>query len=596
MNGQIKISELVSNIENAFNAGAFPNYIQYVRFPFYKNLKKTAKIKFTFPITILTGPNGSGKSSVLHAIYGCPGGYSPGQFWFTTALDPIRENRKIGEIPSIIYAYKLNDEIVEVIKRRSGEAKGLDYWEPSRPIAMYGMKIIPDGGRNPTIAKRVEYLDFRSELSAFDKYFYFGNFHQRKTLKSKQDVIRRNAKHVKAALISNSAVAVRSRASKAPILLSDQKVRDISQILGKPYNNCTIVEHNFYETQGSTIYFNTDFLDYSEAFAGRGEYAVVKLVHQIYEAPPGALIVLDEPEVSLHPGAQEQLKLFLLKKCLEKKLQIVISSHAPKIVEWLPDKAIKLFYQEKDGKFDIKNNCSYFEAFESIGIEIDDGNKKTIILEDTTAKEIVDAIINELKGDFRLLLITKYYPGGAPNIYKRAVSYSEEGEINKFILLDGDQLKVKHDPSHFTLEQSNDVDFLSEKLQEETDIQFSNLGFKIDGNAQRGGNNDQKKAAIIKYLTYLNTNLEYLPLNIPEEIIWNARHADALLATIGEAMPTGITDFKTKFAEFAKLQFGSDEAGNIAAARKMFIQDFIRREDENYHEIVRVLTKFKDGN
>jgi len=191
--------------------------------------------------------------------------------------------------------------------------------------------------------------------------------------------------------------------------------------------------------------------------------------------------------------------------------------------------------------------------------------------------------------------LTKYYPGGAANIYKRAVSYSEEDEANKFILLDGDQRRAKLDPSQFTLEQSSDVDFLSEKLQEETGIQFSNLGFKIDGNAQRGGSSDQKRKAILKYLAYLNTNLEYLPLNIPEEIIWNDQHADALLATIEKTIPVGITDFKIKFAEFAKLQFGSGEASSIAAAHKMFIQNFIRRKDENYQEIVQILTKFKDG-
>ena len=58
-----------------------------------------------------------------------------------------------------------------------------------------------------------------------------------------------------------------------------------------------------------------------------------------------SLIILDEPEVSLHPGAQEELKIFLLEQILIKRLQIIISTHSPKFSEFLPDDAIKLFYQ-----------------------------------------------------------------------------------------------------------------------------------------------------------------------------------------------------------------------------------------------------------
>jgi len=401
-----EITQTVEAINRVFSRGHYPAYIEYIRFPFFKNLKPDSRINFDFPFTVLTGLNGSGKSSALHAIYGSPEGYSTGQYWFSTDLDPIRDEK--GNPPAFIYGYKGNNgDTLEVLKTRVGSSKGADYWEPSRPIKRYGMSKISGGRRNPAISKQVIYLDFRAELSAFDKFFYFGNFIPKKTLKTKQDYLRRYTRNVKFALDCDCVTTMNSRSNSLPNTLNETVVRDIATILGKPYDECKLVDHNFYAVQGSTILFQTSNAKYSEAFAGRGEYAVVKLVHKIYEAPHGALIILDEPEVSLHPGAQELLKLFLLKKCLEKKLQIVISSHAPKLVEWLPEGAIKLFYQENDGKFSIKNNCSYFEAFENIGIEINDGSKKTIILEDITAKEIVDAVINDIGRDFPLLLATK---------------------------------------------------------------------------------------------------------------------------------------------------------------------------------------------
>lgn len=70
----------------------FPNYIEYIQFPFYKNMQKQTKIQFNFPFTVLIGKNGSGKSSVLHALYGAPEKKSCSDFWFSTEVDPIKES------------------------------------------------------------------------------------------------------------------------------------------------------------------------------------------------------------------------------------------------------------------------------------------------------------------------------------------------------------------------------------------------------------------------------------------------------------------------------------------------------------------------
>jgi predicted ATPase len=71
-------------------AGKFDPFIEYVRFPRYKNLTSNFRIDFTFPVTALVGPNGTNKSSILVALQGAPANRSPGQFWFSTAVDPPR--------------------------------------------------------------------------------------------------------------------------------------------------------------------------------------------------------------------------------------------------------------------------------------------------------------------------------------------------------------------------------------------------------------------------------------------------------------------------------------------------------------------------
>lgn len=88
------------------------NYIEHIRYPFFRNLEVDTKITFDFPITFLVGKNGGGKSSTLQSLYGCPKGYSLGDYWFTTELDPIKEFEKNRNC--FIYGFKEGNEIKEI--------------------------------------------------------------------------------------------------------------------------------------------------------------------------------------------------------------------------------------------------------------------------------------------------------------------------------------------------------------------------------------------------------------------------------------------------------------------------------------------------
>lgn len=593
MNIKDKIKEQVKKITAAHKAGKFLHFIEDVRFPFFKNLSPEAKITFDFPLTVLVGVNGSGKSSALHGIYGCPEGYSTGTHWFTTPLDPIKEDKAKGEIPSVIYSYKEENKTLEVLKRRSGVAKGLDYWETSRPLKIYGMKRLAGGKRNPPLEKKVTFLDFRSELSAFDKFFHFGHFNRTKNITSKQDYLRKYSVHVKDAFTNDSIVKKYSMYNLPLKTFGDNLISNLSNILGKPYSYCSILFHNFYKNHGATVLFNYGDKKYSEAFAGRGEFAVAKLIYEIDKAPVGSLILLDEPEVSLHPSAQEGLKIFLLEACLKKKLQIVLSTHSPKLIEFLPDEAIKLFYEQEDGKFNILNNCSYHRAFHQIGERIDSENKKIIVVEDSIAKELLDGILTELEDDYNLLFATAFYPGGAEAIYKATAYYSQENEKNKFAILDGDKRKPQHDPNTFTVEEAASNNFLERKIKQVTNCDYSKLGFRLDGN-NNAANQEQKSKVLKNYLAFNNTHVAYLPLNIPEEIIWDEEYANKLLAADDNIMPDNIGDYKEKFKVFSELFNEQSTSEAINTNQKKFVKNFITKKNEHYDAIVEIINQFKD--
>jgi predicted ATP-binding protein involved in virulence len=156
----------INTLKQLRTIGIHRHYIEHIRFPFFRNLENDTKITFDFPITFLVGKNGGGKSSTLQSLYGCPKGYSLGDYWFTTELDPIKEFDKNRNC--FIYGFKDVNNIGEVIKQRINRKNDPDYWETAKPIKRYGMSTKK---RFSPIDKNVIYLDFRSELSAFDKFF-----------------------------------------------------------------------------------------------------------------------------------------------------------------------------------------------------------------------------------------------------------------------------------------------------------------------------------------------------------------------------------------------------------------------------------------
>lgn len=586
------IIDCLKKISIAHNAGAFPNYINYIRYPNFKNIEPNSKITFDFPITVLTGLNGSGKSSVLHSIYGAPFGYSTSDFWFSTEVDPINDSQHNPNC--FIYGYLKDGNPLEVLKQRTGQAKGGDYWEPQAPLKKYSMINYKQKKRVRPIDKNVIYLDFRAQLSAFDNYFYFGKFYSTQNLKSKQDVLRKYSRYIQNNIQNTGVKKYRKRRVFDSVKLDNDQLKIVCDILGKDYTECHILTHNFYGETGTTIYFTTDKIKYSEAYAGRGEYAIVKLVYELSNAPIGSLVILDEPEVSIHPGAQELLKLFLLKQCLSKKLQIVLSTHSPKIVEFMPSNSIKLFYSNPSSKFSINDSCHYLEAFDNIGLKINNEDKNIIVVEDITAKMIIESVLNELGHEYELMFKVEYFPGGAEQIYKTGIVYSEENELHKYLLLDGDKRKQIFDTSLFNQTENSDFNFLKKRLFESTNISFENLGFRIDGGTG-GGIIEQKIKSALAYLNYLFSNLNYMPCNQPEELIWDLEFVNNTIASFNRTSPPFSDDNKSNIQLFATTLFGEGSEYYYKAALKLLIGNFILKKDNNYLAIKEIISKFKSS-
>lgn len=566
-------------------------FIRHIRFPFYKNLAEGVRIDFTFPITVLVGQNGTNKSSVLKALYGTPNGYSLGSLWFSTSVDPIDD----GGRSRMIYGYFDPDtkKIVEVIKTRIKKDEDPDYWEPSRPLTADGM-IPPQNeetssNRTKTrwkaIDKKVVYIDFRSQLSAFDKFFYHGN--SIGSL-SKKDFIRRESVHLRKVIDNELKTYERYGKRKvfANRICTDGELKKISEILGRTYSSVRLIVHSFFNVRSATAILETSHLDYSEAFAGSGEFAVAMLVIKVKTATPNSLILLDEPEVSLHPGAQERLVNFLIEECISQKHQIVISTHASSILNNLPKDAIKLFHvNEKTNKVVITSNISPDEAFFHLGDKL---HKKTIFVEDCLAVEIIKKAIKEKGKAFYSQFDIKFIPGGADAIIKGYIAPFSAARNEKIIfLLDGDKNTGVNFINSLSIPLSEN-DTLSTKIKE---MIGCDVKFLADGN---GGQVNKESLYKMQrdFIDYIEKYVSYLPMKTPESFI--LENMPDNYNSLAEEIDKNSSE-KVIFREICKLDLDCDEctSEDIFNTQRRIISR-INSESEDFVKIRNIITSFAD--
>jgi predicted ATP-dependent endonuclease of OLD family len=408
--------EYVKDIHSAYGCGQYDPMITDISFLNYKNVSNDAKLEFNFPVSLIIGPNGTNKTSILRALESCPGRKSLSDYWFDTKLDPISmsESKK----PEYFYSYSIpgnKNDITPQVRYRRALKRGRedrDYFETARPSPKLKMKRVKfseipadlaeyhNASRWKPVDKEVIYIDMRQRVSAYDinksfglEEYIFRRGKNRSRISATQQMknrIRRTSNRMfdifqtADSEISTdeivkelNSLAVYYGVSKVeciPISLSEEEVKWVSHILGRTYTKITILHHSFFGLPGITVKVevknNDDAVnstEYSEAYAGSGEYAVIMMVHQIYAANEKSLILMDEPENSLHPESQRRLMKYILHAASNKKIQFIISSHSQYMSENMPDESRIMLYLNENGTVEVESCVGHSRAFIGIG-------------------------------------------------------------------------------------------------------------------------------------------------------------------------------------------------------------------------------------
>lgn len=516
-----KIHKLIATLTKFKPGNPLKSYIAYAVFPKFKGIEAGTRVEFDFPLTALVGANGIGKSSLLHALWGMPYGYSTSKFWFSTALDPIEGTQKNPQRYFYGHWSESFKGIVETRKARIGRKR--DYWEPARRSGPDGMRALPAENYEGKAADRwnpvkrdVVYINLKATFGSFDRYFYFDEG----ISAEKRDVMLREAKRLKTIKEKNKQTYKLGNIERLfeNRDLTEEELKQVSRILGRNYESARLIRHSLYpgnRGRDISVVFRRGS-EYSEAFAGSGEIAAVCAVVDILAAKDYSLILLDEPETSLHPGAQRALLCFLLEQIKVKKHQVVISTHSSEFLEGLPHQAIKVFEENGNTQSRILPKSSPYAALKRLGKT--PANQHRVVVEDPVAALLVAQAAKGLDPGDAAVLDIRVAPGGAESILKYLVPSAIVSGDSVFVMLDGDKRKVIQfsDPAAIPPAEH---DALGARILREVGVEPT---YHIPGGNDEAGHRQAKTNAQLAYLGWAGKRIAYLPQPLPEQILLEA--------------------------------------------------------------------------
>lgn len=116
--------------------------------------------------------------------------------------------------------------------------------------------------------------------------------------------------------------------------LSPEHVRRLAHIMARPYSEAAVLASSRYSVRQCT-----GSATYSSFNMGTGEDVLVTLFRLLENAPVGSLIVIEEIEIGLHPEAVARLAHHLQEIVMEKKLQVITSTHSEHFLDAVPREA-----------------------------------------------------------------------------------------------------------------------------------------------------------------------------------------------------------------------------------------------------------------
>lgn len=368
------------------------------------NLRGLFKFDMTFdyPISVIAGKNGAGKTTVL-ALAAC-------------AFHNNEKGYKLARRKVSYYTF--SDFFIQSKEEIPPSGINIYYeilynnWKKSK-TAPTGKGLGKQARKKPKNGKWNSY-----NLRAKRNVVYYG--------------INRIVPHSE----KSTSKSYKRKFKKLESLEFEEKIRQaVGYILNKTYDELWYTKHSGYKLPLVKI----DDSIYSGFNMGAGESALFEIFSTIYFAPKGILLIIDEIELGLHDEAQMKFMTKLKEIALERKIQIIATTHSKIILEALPPEA-RFFIESYTNKTVITKGISpIFASGKLSGKKI---GEIDIFVEDEIAKAIISNFLNH-----NILRRVNIVPIGSATAISRQLSakykYLEDKEC--LAIFDGDKKVEKKD-------------------------------------------------------------------------------------------------------------------------------------------------------
>lgn len=358
-------------------------------------------------LTIITGANNSGKTTILESIRAFNGGEASPSF------SEGRRNKNAGEHIELI----VKDEKEKV----------------------YSIKTVAHGG-STTIKEGEIPSQFYIVQSRRAIPYEFGHTNWNKKIYMQAAQKLENQRN--SSLINFDARLFQIEKKK------DEFDKLLNQVLGQDFD-WTIEQRdsgNYY------IKCKCQNVMHSSEGIGDGIWSIFTICAALFDSEPESVIVIDEPELSVHPALQKKLMRLLLS--YSGRMQIIISTHSPYFIDWEAiTNGAQLIRVVKEGANSKCYSITEYTRTAFKNLMRDINNPHVLGIEANEALFLGDNIIlvegqedvvilNKICKDLKLELNGDFYGwgvGGAPKMGTFLLLFQELGYKHVVAILDGDK-------------------------------------------------------------------------------------------------------------------------------------------------------------
>jgi len=374
----------IIKMREQFQEGLWPNFLERVEITGLRGWTGQS-IVFKFPVVAVVGENGAGKSTVLKVAataYDPQDGYYPSAFFLDTHWDTL---------------------------------KGIDLGYQIR----LGAQSFSFSIRKPS--KRWSFPEKRYKR----KIFWF-------------DVARTLPLDATAGYARVARLAAGEASTEA---ISDEFRAKLSFILGRDYSSARFAAPDVNAKRPVGL-LTRNFGEISQFHQGAGEDTTLDLIRALQAVPNNSLIIVDEVEASLHPRAQRRLVRCLLELARLRRVQVILSTHSPYVLEELPQEARVLLVPTTVGP-----NVLYGASPEFSLTKLDDivHPEAFVYVEDKLAEVWIREILARHTDGPSILPRIRVAPVGPANVVRVMGELADSGKLphRGIAVLDGDQEQAK---------------------------------------------------------------------------------------------------------------------------------------------------------